>query len=161
MKNIRSVLFAVAMRLSPIRAGARFANIAEGQASTGFKSYIADAALTNRYSVVIQGVTDTSVAIGAANTEIPLGVATDSVETANIDVPVTVGLLGVANGTLKVVLGGTVAAGDLLQSNGDGTAIKLKTTTGTWYIIGRALMAGVSGDTVEFAHCFPTQRVVP
>ena len=72
---------------------------------------------------------------------------------------VNVALLGCANGTLKVVLGGSVNAGDLLQSNGDGTAIKLLTTTGTFYCIGRALMSGVSGDTIEFAHCFPLKVV--
>jgi hypothetical protein len=62
---------------------------------------------------------------------------------------------------LKVALGGTVAAGDMLQSNGDGTAIKLLTTTGTFYNIGRALQAGVAGDIIEFQHSFPLKVVNP
>ena len=70
-------------------------------------------------------------------------------------------LLGVAPGTLKVVLGGTVAAGDMLQSNGDGTAIKLLTTAGTFYNVGRALQAGVAGDLIEFQHTFPLKTVNP
>jgi hypothetical protein len=61
---------------------------------------------------------------------------------------------------LKVQCGGTVAAGDLLQSNGDGTAIKLKTTTGSWYYFGRALQAGASGDIIEFAPTLPVKVVV-
>ncbi len=74
---------------------------------------------------------------------------------------VNIALLGVANGTLKVALGGTVAAGDMLQSNGDGTASKLLTTTGTFYNVGRALQAGVAGDIIEFQHSFPLKVVNP
>jgi hypothetical protein len=137
------------------RETVEFANIAEGQSVTGMKAYIADAAIANRYSIVIFGSDQYHCAIGAANTEAPLGVATDSVATADLSVPINVAVFGACVGTQKVVLGGTVAAGDYLQSNGDGTAIKLKTTTGTWYKIGRALAAGVSGDTIEFAPCLP------
>lgn len=137
-----------------------FANIAEGTAGTGNKSYIADAAIPNRFSLVIIGSVATNCAIGAANTEIPLGITTDSVATADLDVPVNVAILGAANGTMRCTLGGTVAAGDFLQSNGDGTVITLKATTGTWYNIGRALMAGVSGDVIEFAHCVPIKVVI-
>ena len=147
---------------SAFRTGmVEFANIGEGQASTGNKSYLPDAAIPNRHSLVILGSAATNIAPSAANTDIPLGVCTDAPETANLDVPVNVALLGCAHGTLKVVLGGTVAAGDMLQSNGDGTAIKLLTTTGTFYNLGRALMPGVAGDTIEFAHTFPLKVVNP
>ncbi|MDB6022611.1 MAG: hypothetical protein JWQ04_2468 [Pedosphaera sp.] len=138
-----------------------FCNIAEGTAGTGNKSYLPDAAITNRFNLVIIGSSQNNVTPSAANTDIPLGVCTDAPESTNLDVPVNVAVLGCANGTLKVVLGGTVAAGDMLQSNGDGTAIKLLTTTGTFYNIGRALMAGVAGDTIEFAHSFPLKVVNP
>jgi hypothetical protein len=146
---------------SPQRPRVEFANIGEGQAATGNKSYLPDAAITNRHSLVILGSAATNVTPSSANTDIPLGICTDAPETANLDVPVNVALLGCAHGTLKVVLGGTVAAGDMLQSNGDGTAIKLLTTTGTFYNLGRALMAGVAGDTIEFAHTFPLKVVNP
>jgi len=138
----------------------QFVNIAEGTADKGFKSYIPDAAIS-RFNLVKQGSDDVHVAFSAATTDIPLGVTTDSVDAANLDLPITVGVFGAVAGTLRVVLGGTVAAGDFLQSNGDGTALKLKTTTGSWYKIGRALMAGVSGDTIEFAPCMPDLVVVP
>lgn len=138
-----------------------FANIAEGSAASGNKSYLPDAAIANRFALVILGSSANNITPSAANTDIPLGVCTDAPESTLLDVPVNVALLGCANGSLKVQLGGIVAAGDMLQSNGDGTAIKLLTITGTFYNIGRALMAGVAGDTIEFAHTFPSKVVNP
>ena len=145
----------------PSRRRAEFANIAEGSTLTGNKSYLPDAAIANRFNLVIIGSSQNNITPSAANTDIPLGVCTDSPDATNLDVPVNVALLGCSKGTLKVVLGGTVNAGDMLQSNGDGTAIKLLTTTGTFYNIGRALMSGVSGDVIEFAHTFPLKVVNP
>jgi hypothetical protein len=144
---------------APTLARARFANIGEGQAGTGNKSYLPDTAIASRYNLVIIGSSQYNITPSSANTDLPLGICTDSPDATLLDVPVNVALLGCANGTLKVVLNGSVNAGDLLQSNGDGTAIKLLTTAGTFYAIGRALMAGVAGDTIEFAHTFP-QKVV-
>jgi hypothetical protein len=141
------------------RRRARFANIAEGSRVTGNFSKLTDAAITTRFQLVKFGSDSDHVAASAANTDIPLGVCTDEAPAA--EELVNVALLGVATGTLKVVLGGTVAAGDMLQSNGDGTAIKLLTTTGTFYNLGRALQAGVAGDTVEFQHSFPLKVVNP
>jgi hypothetical protein len=138
-----------------------FANIGEGQSSTGNKSYLPDVAIANRFNLVIIGSSQNNITPSAANTDIPLGVCTDAPDSTLLDVPVNVAILGSANGTLKVVLNGTVNAGDMLQSNGDGTAIKLLTTTGTFYNIGRALMAGVAGDTIEFAHTLPLKVVNP
>jgi hypothetical protein len=136
-----------------------FANIAEGTRPTGNFTKLTDTAIGTRNFLVKIGSDSDHVAASAANTDIPLGVCTD--EAPASEELVNVALLGVANGTLRVVLGGTVAAGDMLQSNGDGTAIKLLTTTGTFYNIGRALQAGVSGDVIEFAHTFPLKVVNP
>jgi hypothetical protein len=143
------------------RARVSFANIAEGSARSGNKSYLPDNPIASRFNLVILGSSPNNITPSAANTDFPLGVCTDSADSANLDVPVNVAVLGCANGTLKVVLGGNVNAGDLLQSNGDGTAIKLLTTTGTFYAIGRALMTGIAGDTIEFAHAFPLKVVNP
>ncbi|MDB6064940.1 MAG: hypothetical protein JWR26_1148 [Pedosphaera sp.] len=143
------------------RRKADFANIAEGSAGTGNKSYLPDAAMANRFNLVVLGSSQNNITPSAANSDIPLGVCTDAPDSTLLDVPVNVALLGVASGTLKVVLSGTVNAGDMLQSNGDGTAVKLLTTSGTFYNIGRALMGGVAGDTIEFAHTFPLKVVNP
>jgi hypothetical protein len=136
-----------------------FANIAEGSRQSGNITKLTDAAFTTRFFLVKIGSDSDHVAASAANTDIPLGVCTD--EAPGVEELVNIALLGVANGTLKVALGGTVAAGDMLQSNGDGTAIKLLTTTGTFYNIGRALQAGVAGDIIEFQHSFPLKVVNP
>jgi hypothetical protein len=136
-----------------------FANIAEGTADHGHKSYLTDAALATRYALVIAGSDVNHVAVGAANTEIPLGICTD--ESAAAEELVNVNVFGAVSGTQRGAAGGNIAVGDLLQSNGDGTIIKLKTTSGIWYIIGRALQAAVAGDTFEFTPSFPIQRVVP
>jgi len=136
-----------------------FANIAEGQAINGQKSYLPDTAITSRFSLVIIGSSQNNITSSASNTDIPLGVCTDAPDSANLDVPVNVAVLGAARGTQKVLLSGTVNAGDMLQSNGDGGAIKLLTTTGTFYNIGRALMSGVAGDTIEFTPSFPLKVV--
>lgn len=136
-----------------------FANIAEGQAGEGNKSYLPDVAIASRFNVVILGSSQYNITPSAANTDIPLGICTDAPDANNMDVPVNVAVLGAAKGTQKVLLSGTVNHGDMLQSNGDGGAITLKTTTGSWYIIGRALRDGVAGDTIEFAPSFPLLRV--
>ena len=136
-----------------------FANIAEGSRTTGNITKLTDATITTRFLLVKIGSDSDHVAVSAANTDIPLGVCTD--EAPASQELVNVALLGVANGTAKVSLGGTVNAGDMLQSNGDGTAVKLLTTTGTFYNIGRALMAGVAGDVIEFQHSFPLKVVNP
>jgi hypothetical protein len=138
---------------------ANFANIAEGAHTSGNITKLSDAALATRFFLVKIGSDSDHVAASAANTDIPLGVCTDEAPAA--EELVNVALLGVANGTSKITLGGTVAAGDMLQSNGDGTAIKLLTTTGTFYNVGRALQSGVSGDTIEFQHTFPLKVVNP
>lgn len=58
-----------------------------------------------------------------------------------------------AAGTGKVVAGGNITAGAWLTSDGNGKAIA--TTTDGDEVIGRALMAGVANDVIEFmpAHC--------
>ena len=137
-------------------AGVSFANIAEGTAEHGSKAYLSDQPIPNRFCLVIPGSTPNNVTPSTAPTDIPLGVCTDAPEAANLDVPVNVEVFGACRGTKKVLLSGTVNAGDMLQSNGDGGAIKLLTTpTMTFYAFGRALQAGVAGDTIEFTPTFP------
>lgn len=144
-----------------VRPKVYFANIAEGQAREGNKSYLSDVAIASRFSVVILGSSQYNITPSAANTDIPLGICTDAPDATNLDVPVNVAVLGAAKGTQKVLLSGTVNHGDMLQSNGDGGAITLKTTSGSWYIIGRALKDGVAGDIIEFTPSFPILRVIP
>jgi hypothetical protein len=52
-----------------------------------------------------------------------------------------------AAGTISIVLGGTVAAGDAVTANASGLGIT--TTTAADQIIGYALEAGTAGKTIE------------
>jgi hypothetical protein len=137
-----------------------FANIAEGRRATGNRSYLADAAIATRFFVVKQGSDADHIAASAANTDIPLGVCTD--EPTAAEESANVAIFGAAQGTIKVVAQAAITAGALVQSNGDGKIITLKATTGTWYILGRAITAAAAdGDVIEIAHYVPVQRVVP
>ncbi len=163
----RNLILAVALAAIKVRRlfetppRVQLANIAEGQSSSGNKSYLPDAAIALRYTLVKFGSDQSHIVAGSNNTEIPLGVATDSADAANLDVPVNVALLGSASGTLKAQCGGTVNYGDFLQSKGDGTVQALLATTGTFYRIGRALQSGVAGDVIEFSSENPIKIVNP
>jgi len=136
-----------------------FANIAEGQHGSGNVTFLADTSLVSavRFLPVKTGSDSAHVAVTTANTEIPKGICTDSANA--IGDPVNVAVFGEAKGTLKGVLVGTVAVDDELCVAATGLT-KIPTTTWTGYVVGRAMQAGVSGDVVEFAHCFPMLRVV-
>lgn len=136
----------------------RLANIGEGSHGSGQKTFLNDAAISGRFQVVKRGSDDAHIAIVAAATDVPLGICKD--ESSSTGVPLNVAIFGQTGSTNKVLLGGTVALNDELSSS-NGTAIKLPTATGTYYPFGRALMAGVLGDVIEFASDTPVARVVP
>lgn len=85
----------------------------------------------------------TNIVLAAAGTDKSIGVLLDTPAAGQTG---TVRLRN-ASGTLSVKLGGTVAVGDLVTSNGSGVAIT--TTTGGDQVLGIALQAGVSGDVIE------------
>jgi hypothetical protein len=137
-----------------------FSNIAEGSHVSGQISKLADGAIATRFFVVKIGSDADHVTPSASNADIPLGICTD--EAAAAEDLVNVALLGAAPGTLKAVAKSAIAVGDFIHSNGDGKVISLKATSGTFYIIGRALQAAAAdGDIIEFDPSFPIQRIVP
>lgn len=95
----------------------------------------------------------------SATTDIPLGVIQISAAVGSED-SVVYAPFGSSAGQLRVELGGTVSFGDFLQTDANGKATALLGAAGTYYIIGRALQAGVSGDVINFDPCVATQRVV-
>ncbi len=141
-----------------MRRRALFANLAEG-AHAGEITKKTDAAITTRFLFMKRGSDDDHVAVCTADTDNPIGICTD--ESAAAEDPVNIATLGCAPTTRKVTLGGTVAVGDFLQVDSNSKAKKLSTSTGTYYIVGRALMAGVSGDIIEMDPIPSVQRVVP
>ena len=137
----------------------RLANIAEGVHGDGQLTKLTDAAITGRFRVVKFGSDAAHVAVAAGTDAGVLGICSDEATAA--EAPVNVRLFGQVSGTLRCLLAGTVAAGDELSTTTGGAVFKLPTATGTYYPIGRALVAGVSGDTIEFMHRMPVPRVVP
>lgn len=106
-------------------------------------SRIAGADLSaHQYKIVKLNSSDEVVAATAA-TDVILGVLDNTPadgESASV-------WLRSANGTFKVKLGGTVAIGDAVTSNG--SSVGIATTTAGNQILGYAVQAGVSGDIIE------------
>ncbi|MES2692782.1 MAG: capsid cement protein [Verrucomicrobiota bacterium] len=141
--------------------GARFtplANIAEGFAPST-KTYLADAAISTRFLVGKIGTDASHVALAGVS-DIPLGIIAD--EAAAAEDAVMVRLLGVQNEGGIAIASAAITAGDLLVPAANGKVRTLPGTSGTYYILGRAIKAaGADGDQVEFVPSFPMQRVVP
>jgi hypothetical protein len=135
-----------------------FSNIAEGTYPTGCMTRLADVALTRRHLLVKIGTDINHIAINTAS-DIPLGVADDEAAAAEDDVNVQ--LLGQKEGTVLMVAGAAITAGAFVVGTAAGKVITLPATTGTYYIVGRALeAAGADLDVINVAHCFPILRVV-
>lgn len=133
------------------------ANIAEGQ-HAGTITYKTDAAITTRFLVGKIGTDAAHIAVAGA-ADIPLGVITD--EAAAAEELVSVAVLGCAGTTLKVVASAAIAAGAFVVADAGGKVKTLPATTGTYYILGRALNAAAAdGDTVEIDPIPCVQRVV-
>lgn len=100
----------------------------------------------NAKTIVKIGAADETVIVAAAATDKVLGVAClpDGGSAASGDrLDVAVG------GIYEVIAGGTVARGDLLTSDASGKAVTAAPVAGTNnYVIGRALMSGVSNDVI-------------
>ena len=152
---------AIAGRIAIARRRSRWqvANIAEGVSPTGKRTMQADAVGTARNLFVKIGSDSNHYAL-AGTADIALGVIGDQADA--IDDPIAVDLLGVNEGTKLITASAAIAAGDMLVTAANGQARTLPATTGTYYIIGRAIeAAGAAGDVIQFVPCFPIQRVVP
>jgi hypothetical protein len=101
------------------------------------KTYIAEGAVT-KHRFVSFGTTDNQIGMASASTDLLVGVSTeqDTADTAVCDV--------IHLGEAKLVLGGTVSAGDRVTSNASGAGVTA--TTGTVGAI--ALKDGVAGDVI-------------
>lgn len=136
----------------------RLANIGVSQHVGSFTKR-ADAALATRFLLVKQGTDVNHIAVAGA-ADIAYGVATD--EAAAAEDLVAVAILGAQDKTLPMVASAAIAADAFVVSAAGGKIRTLPATTGTYYIIGKALEAAAAdGDPIEVASCFPIQRVVP
>lgn len=106
-----------------------------------FRGRIAEGAI-GRYLIVKPGAASMSCLLATAATDKLLGTSDELSHVAGENVDISVGQVP------KVVLGGTVAAGDWLTSDSVGRAIA--TTTTGHQVIGRAEIAGVVGDEITY-----------
>lgn len=94
-------------------------------------------------SIVKLGTLPATIVVATAATDVILGVVNANAKT-NFDIDVR---LRSASGTLSVKLGGTVALGAAVTTNGSGLGIA--TTTAGNQILGYAIEAGVAGAVIE------------
>jgi hypothetical protein len=135
----------------------RLANIGEGRHATGIINRKSDAAITERYRIVMVGSDANHIAITTAITDIPLGICQD--EPAAAELNCAVQLLNSGQGTVFMRAAAAIANNALLEATASGRVQTLTVTTGTHYIVGRALQAAASaGDPLEVEPCF--QKVV-
>lgn len=132
------------------------ANIAEGQWEGGRKTYLLDAAVTSKQLVAKPGTDADHIAVCGVS-DIPKGVITDE---GDIGEPVNVNLFGAARATELGVASGAIAADDFIVPGAAGAVRTLPASSGTYYIIGKALEAAADGKPVQYVPCMPTQRVV-
>ncbi|MBI5770827.1 MAG: DUF2190 family protein [Verrucomicrobia bacterium] len=158
-----SVLFVVAntsrlSRRSGLIAGTNTLPDSQGTHQGGRVTRLADAAITTRNAVVKIGSDAAHIAV-AGTGDIAIGVCQD--EPSAAEDPVSVVHFGSADRTLLVVASAAISAGDMIVTAASGKVRALPGTTGTYYIIGRALTAATAdGDTIELDPCFPVQRAV-
>jgi len=92
-------------------------------------------------------LTSGEIVLAAAATDVLIGVLMNKPNAGeNADVQ-----LINSQGTCKVILGGSVSAGNMLTADSAGKAVAT-TSTGN-YILGMALEDGDSGDVIEFMPC--------
>ncbi|MEN9840647.1 MAG: hypothetical protein RL376_447 [Verrucomicrobiota bacterium] len=158
-----SVIVVIGLVMSLIASRPRGAQLsALGNVADGYqpakKTYYADAAISTRNLLVKFGSDASHVALAGVN-DIPLGLATD--EAAAAEDGIAVSLLGIQECGALAVASAAITEGDLLVPAANGKVRTLPGTTGSYYIIGRALnAAGVDGDVIEFVPTFPVLRVV-
>ena len=156
-----AAILGLALWISARTAGKKLtslANVAEGFFA-GHKTYLSTAAIGSRYLLAKPGA-DAAHADVAVAADIPFGVFTD--EAVGAEEPVNVNLLGTHHSTQLMVASGVIALGAFVVADAAGKIRTLPATTGTYYIIGRALTASAAlNDLVVVDPCSPIQRVVP
>lgn len=136
---------------------AHIANIAEGS-HKGRTTRATDAAITTRFLLGKIGSDANHIAVSGSS-DIPIGVITD--ESVAAEDLVNVNLLGCNAETQRMVASGVINAGDFIVPDASGKVKTLPGTTGTYYIVGRALTAAAADlDVIEVDPIPCVQRVV-
>ncbi|SRR5581483_141481 len=158
---ILAALLLAAFAAKPGRAGEFFANAITAINITpkGRCTRLADASFTLRYLLAKAGSDASHIAICGA-TDVPIGVVPDMTPTADqansdLSYPLPVNLLGLNEDTERMVASAAISVGDTVVASASGKIKTLPVTTGTYYVVGRALSAAsADADLVEVVPCF-------
>jgi len=122
-------------------------------------SYLADAAITTRWTIVTIGATPGKTVKANTASSTPLGIIDDTTDTLNGDltIPVHVRMFSGTGETMKVAVNSTVNIGDWLIPDTSTYIYGLTDPGLSLNRFGRALTAGVAGGVVEFSPCLPTR----
>lgn len=123
----------------------------------GPKTYIADAAIADRYRIVTAGAADGSVAVCGVS-DVPKGIALDNPAAAGDGVAVDRFGSGAAEGI--GVASGAIARKDILVPGAAGSIRKLPAASGTYWAIGQAEEAAADTAQVIYHKWSPTQITV-
>jgi hypothetical protein len=139
------------------RLQVQFANIGQGGYEHGRRPYIPDASTSSRYLMYKRGSDADHCAVCGLNDD-PLGPSDDLADANNLDVPISINLLGAAKGTVFVVTDGTVNDGDYCKCGAAGQITKA--TTGD-QSFGRALITTdttkAAGDVISLIPTLPAK----
>jgi hypothetical protein len=125
----------------------------------GRVTLLTDAALTLEFAAVKAGSTANHVAVTAATTDVPLGIAESKTDAAENEVAVR--LFGKGGDTKAAVAGAAILRLARVICTAAGKLITLPTAAGTYYVVGRALTAAAAdGDVFELDDCHPVPVVV-
>jgi len=140
----------------------QFANVGEGTRETGRASYFYDtnaSPVTGTRFLLVKNSTDANHITTCGAGDVPLGIAEDSFDSNNTDVPINVAILGAAPGTQRVVTDGTIANGNYVKTGTNGQATVA--TTGVAGIFGVAVFGtdttASAGDTITVATTLPSK----
>jgi len=134
-----------------------FANIGEGDFTTGVRSYLPDVSSSGRYLIYKIGSDADHVTLVGLN-DVAIGVSYDQADTTNGQ-PLAIRLFGVTPGTLRVQTDGTIANGNYVKAGANGQAtLAVSNDPG---IIGKALFgtdtSANAGDVITIVHDVPSK----
>ena len=155
MKMLKKILSALVWAVSRNLIVA--ANVAEGQYEGGKRTVYFDEAVTTKNLLMKAGTDSDHVAIcGASDT--PKGFCPD--EGAAGDEAELRLLGGAPCETGLGVASGSISADDRLVPAASGKVKTLPATSGTYWIVGKAIKSAADGEIVELVECFPYQVTV-
>lgn len=130
----------------------------KGTHSEGNITFTAATAIKERYlfGALTNGATIKVSPAGAGNKTRAIGVITDSASAGD---PVNMQVMGSNAGTMKVLAGSSITAGDLITADSNSRACSYEASkTGSFFIYGIALSDASAGECVEFT---PVSSIQP